>query len=311
MSYTCNNPKELKDAVLRRLGAPVVNVEVTTEQVYDCIQRAIELYGEYHHEGVNKSYMAVTLTAEQARDGLVLLPNSHSVFAITKILRHSSGCLGTFGGTPYTWFNDFVNGVAGGMGTVNQYGPMAGIGGMSTYTQLMGYMNMMRDILEPLPDYWFNATNGQLRLFGNFKEGQTIIMEVFVKSYVDLDSSRAVVGAKGFTAGSAGACYTNDGVSDLNIYDDPFRQMTRDFRVGANSAEYMDQNVYNVRWVKDFTTSLVKELNGTILAKHQGMQLPGGVTVDGIRLITEAREEIEMLRDELYGLEEPLPIIMG
>lgn len=307
MSYTCNNPKELKDAILRRLGAPIVNVEVTTEQVYDCIQRAIELFGEYHYDGLNKSFMAVTLTEEQARDGLVILPNSHSVFAVTKILRHSSGCLGSFGGTPYTWFTDFINSMAGGAGNVNQYGPMAGVGGMGVYTQLMGYMNMLRDILEPLPDYWFNQTNGQLRLFGNFREGQTIIMEVFVKSYVDLGESRAVAGAKGFTAGSASCGVA---VSGLDIYNDPYREMSAKFKAGHNP-EYMDQNVYNVRWVKDFSTSLVKELNGTILAKHQGMQLPGGVTVDGIRLIQEAREEIENLRDELYGLEEPLPIIMG
>lgn len=311
MGYTCNNPKELKDATLRRLGAPVINVEVTTEQIYDCIQRAIELYGEYHYEGLNKSYMVVTLTAEQARDGLVTLPHSHSVFAVTKMLRYSKGCLGTFGGTTYSWFTDFINGMAGGMGNVNSYGPMAGIGGMGVYTQLMGYMNMLQDVLSPIPDYWFNSTNGQLRLFGNFSEGQTVIMEVYVKSFIALDSSRAVAGANGFTAGVAGGCYGSGQVSDLDIYNDPFRKMTKDFRAGSSDGEYMDQNVYNVRWVKDYTASLVKQLNGTILAKHQGMQLPGGVTVDGTRLLQEAQLEIETLRDELYGLEEPLGIMMG
>ena len=45
MSYNTYNPKTLKDAILRRLGAPVINVEVTEDQIYDCIQRALELYG--------------------------------------------------------------------------------------------------------------------------------------------------------------------------------------------------------------------------------------------------------------------------
>ena len=54
--YVTNNPRELKDAILRRLGAPVINVEVTEDQIYDCIQRALELYGEYHFDGVNKGY---------------------------------------------------------------------------------------------------------------------------------------------------------------------------------------------------------------------------------------------------------------
>ena len=45
MSYNTYNPKTLKDAILRRLGAPVINVEVTEDQIYDCIQRALELNG--------------------------------------------------------------------------------------------------------------------------------------------------------------------------------------------------------------------------------------------------------------------------
>ncbi|MGL4522755.1 MAG: hypothetical protein ACRCWQ_09420 [Bacilli bacterium] len=309
MSYTCNNPKELKDAILRRLGAPVINVEVTEEQIYDCIQRAMELYGEYHYDGLNKAYMAISLTEEQARTGTVVLEPSDAVFAVTRIVRHSSGCIGSFGGTPYTWFTDFINGLANTGGRCNTYGPFGGAGGMSMYTSLMSYMNMLRDILEPLPDYWFNGTNGQLKLFGNFKEGQTIIIEVSVKSFVPLDKSNAVAGGKGITAGVS--CGSMAYISDDDIYMNPAREMATRFKAGAGSAEYLDQNVYNVRWLKDYATSLVKEVNGQVLAKHQGMQLPGGVTVDGLRLLEEARTEIETLRDELYGLEEPLGIIMG
>lgn len=307
MGYSCHNPKELKDAILRRLGAPIIQIEVTQDHVFDCIQRAIELYGDYHYDGVNKTYMAVSLTAEQAEQGLIKMQNSENVFAVTKIVRTSNGCLGEFGGATFSWFTDFVNGLAGSRGMVNQYGPMSGIGGMGYYTQLMGYMNQMRDILQPLPEYWFNSTTGDLRIFGNFTEGQVIILEAYVKSYVNLDQSNARVGSYGFTAGSS-ACGSPP--TALEIYEDPFRRMTSQFKVG-HSGDYLEQNVYNVRWVKDYATSLVKEVWGSILAKHQGMQLPGGVTVDGLRLIQEAREEIETLRDELYGLEEPLPILMG
>ena len=71
------------------------------------------------------------------------------------------------------------------------------------------------------------------------------------------------------------------------------------------------QGAYNNRWVKDYSTCLAKELNGQILAKHQGMQLPGGITVDGVRLIEEARIEKEALREELYMLDPPAPILVG
>lgn len=310
MGYTCNNPKDLKDAILRRMGAPVINVEVTEGQIYDCIQRAIELYGDYHYDGVNKSYMTVVLTEEQAASGVIQLPNPGSVFAVTRMLRYQTGCLGTFGGTTYSWFTDFINGLAGSPGAVSSYGPMGGLGGMSYYTQLMGYMNMVQDILNPLRDYWYNSTNGQLKVFGNLKPGEALIFEVYIKSYVDLDMSYAYAGSHGFTAGAAGVCGSSD-ISHGDIYDDPYRQMTNKYRAGADSNIPLDQQVYNVRWVKDYSAALVKELNGQILARHQGMQLPGGITVDGIRLIEEAKIEIENLREELYSLEEPLGIIMG
>ena len=52
MSYNTYNPKTLKDAILRRLGAPVISVEVTEDQIYDCIQRALELYTDYPNDNL-------------------------------------------------------------------------------------------------------------------------------------------------------------------------------------------------------------------------------------------------------------------
>lgn len=307
MGYTSNNPKDLKDVILRRLGAPIINVEVTEEQVFDCIQRALELYGEYHYEGLNKSYMAIKLTEQQASQGLVMLPDDNVIFAVTRIIRSNAGCLANFGGTPYTWFSDFINGLSAN-GQCNIFGPY-GSGSLSIYTSVMSYLNLLKDVLDPIQDYWYNGVNGQLKLNGNLKAGDTIIIEVFVKSFMQLDQTTNTAGNRQFRAG--GDCANNTSVSDLDIYNNPYREMTNTFMAGCNQNQYMDQNVYNVRWVKDYSTALVKELNGYILAKHQGMQLPGGVTINGERIIEEARTEIDKLREELYMLEEPLPIIMG
>ncbi|WWS25364.1 hypothetical protein vBKpnAMK6_00422 [Klebsiella phage vB_Kpn_AM_K6] len=68
---------------------------------------------------------------------------------------------------------------------------------------------------------------------------------------------------------------------------------------------------YNNRWVKDYATALTKKLWGEILFKHQGLQLAGGVTVDGQTLKVEAQEEIERLREELDLLDPGCPILLG
>ena len=152
-----SNPKTLKDFILRTLGAPIVNVEVTEEQIYDCIQRTLDMYGEYHYDGTNKAYAVFKLSEEEAKTG-VLDMRGKNVFAVTKIIRSGKDMYFTFGGTPYSWFSDMVLGMSGSAGGCNSfyspYSPFSG--GMSYFTQLSSYFSMIQDQFNPLPDYGFN-----------------------------------------------------------------------------------------------------------------------------------------------------------
>lgn len=306
--YVTNNPRELKDAILRRLGAPVINVEVTEDQIYDCIQRALELYGEYHFDGVNKGYKVFRVSAEQAQHGVFDLSDS-GVFAVTKIIRTNVGSAATMDGTAvYPWFTDFLLGLAGvngglGSGCSKFYGPNAMGGDLGYFEQLMSYRATMQNMLNPLPDYWYNSANGQLKITGNFREGDLIVVEVYVKSYVDVpDMIGAVAGYA-----HAGGCSTTGGISA--VYDNPTAGLSG-IVAGMGPISENKQGAYNNRWVKDMATAFTKEVWGSIMAKHQGLQLPGGVTVDGIRIIEEARADIEKLRQELELLDPPFGILM-
>lgn len=312
MYNAANNPRELKDIILQRLGAPVVNVEVTEDQIFMSIQQALELYGEYHYEALNKSYLVINMSKEQASSGLFDL-REYKLFAVTKIVRHGGSAMFTMdGNTTLNYFTDFIRGLAGGIpsGGCGYFGPMGVMGNMSYYSQLMSYQNMMFDQLNPLPDYSFNANTGYLNIQGNHREGELLILEVFNKYYMELDKSKQS-NVAGSTNAIAGACSRPFVKGADNSWQNPYVNMEMPVAGACGGNEFMDQNVYNVRWVKDFATALVKKLNGYILAKHQGLQLPGGVTVDGQRILAEADIEIKDLRDELYSLEEPLPILMG
>jgi len=62
--------------------------------------------------------------------------------------------------------------------------------------------------------------------------------------------------------------------------------------------------VWNDRWLKEYTTALIKRTWGNNLKKFQGIQLPGGVVLDGATIYKEAAEEIERLEKEMemnYG----------
>ena len=53
--------QEFADYILRKLGAPLVNIEITDQQLEDVIDDAISYYYEWHHEGTQRSWRVVCL----------------------------------------------------------------------------------------------------------------------------------------------------------------------------------------------------------------------------------------------------------
>ena len=74
-------------------------------------------------------------------------------------------------------------------------------------------------------------------------------------------------------------------------------------------AEYT--KMWNEPWLKHYTTALFKRSWATNLKKFSGMQLPGGVTIDGDKLYDEARSEMKELEEELMNKSAPLDFFMG
>lgn len=65
--------------------------------------------------------------------------------------------------------------------------------------------------------------------------------------------------------------------------------------------------VWNDRWLKEYATALIKRNWGTNLKKFQGVQLPGGVMLNGQQIFDEAEKEIENLEQEMQSKYE-LPV---
>lgn len=69
--------------------------------------------------------------------------------------------------------------------------------------------------------------------------------------------------------------------------------------------------VYNDPWLKHYCTALIKKQWATNVKKFQGLQLPGGVTIDGDKLYSEATDEIKTLEEELLNKSAPLDWFLG
>ena len=65
-------------------------------------------------------------------------------------------------------------------------------------------------------------------------------------------------------------------------------------------------SIWNDMWLKEYSTALIKMQWGQNLIKFEGMQLPGGVIMNGRHMYDVAITELEQLRERIR-LEEELP----
>lgn len=79
---------EFKDYVLRKIGAPVIQINVSDEQVDDRIDEAIAFWRDYHYDGSQMVYLKHQLTQEDIDRGYVEVPEN--LLGITRIFDLSS-----------------------------------------------------------------------------------------------------------------------------------------------------------------------------------------------------------------------------
>ncbi len=59
-------------------------------------------------------------------------------------------------------------------------------------------------------------------------------------------------------------------------------------------------DVWNDKMLKKYATALIKLQWGNNLSKFSGITMPGGVTLDGVRIAQEARDEIKEIEEDMY-----------
>lgn len=69
--------------------------------------------------------------------------------------------------------------------------------------------------------------------------------------------------------------------------------------------------MWNDSWLKEYVQALFKKQWAVNVKKFNGMQLPGGVTIDGQSLYLEAVQEVQQLEDDLRDKSAPLGFMVG
>jgi hypothetical protein len=75
--------EEFKEYILRKIGAPVIQINVAEEQVEDRVDEAVSFWRDYHYNGSQLVYLKHKLTAQDVENGYVTLPQN--LLGISKI----------------------------------------------------------------------------------------------------------------------------------------------------------------------------------------------------------------------------------
>jgi hypothetical protein len=80
--------EEFKDYCLRKLGAPVIDINLSDEQIDDRIDEAISFFRDYHYDGSQLVYLKHELTQEEIDRGWIHVPER--LLGVTRIFNLSS-----------------------------------------------------------------------------------------------------------------------------------------------------------------------------------------------------------------------------
>jgi hypothetical protein len=70
-----NSRQKIIDYALRRLGAPVIQINIDDDQIQDRLDDALQLFREYHYDGVEKFFLSHQVTQDDINNEWIPAPN--------------------------------------------------------------------------------------------------------------------------------------------------------------------------------------------------------------------------------------------
>jgi len=107
--------EQFKDYCLRKLGFPVIDINIDDDQIEDRIDDALIKFREFHFDGTEEVYLAVQVTAADQANGYVTL--SDSIIGVDRVLPITGSSISSQGTNGFNIFdinyqirlNDFYN----------------------------------------------------------------------------------------------------------------------------------------------------------------------------------------------------------
>ena len=273
--------QQLIDYCKRKLGAPVLEINVADEQIDDLIDDAIQFFQERHFDGVGQVYLKYQITQDDINRGRAPAGESPNAgIENTSATAIISGSSVTFN---YKENSNFLQVPASIIGIQKIYH----FDGSNTTTNNMfsvKYQLFLNDIY-----YWGSTEILTYAMTKTYLEDIDFLLTTqkqirfnqrMDRLYLDIDWGSVAVG-------------------DYLIIDCYRALNPNDF-----------SRVWNDSFLKLYLTSLIKRQWGQNLIKFQGVKLPGGVELNGRQIYDDAQKEIDAIMEKMSNTYELPPLDM-
>lgn len=279
---------ELKDYCLRRLGFPVVEINVDDDQIEDLIDDTIQFFQENHFDGSQRMFMKI-----QLNDPLVKWERSNYLEQTT-----------TMSGTSVK--------------PVTASGTVTASGISATYSAI--YQNNYIEI----PDHVIGINrvyaqdNSTASVSGNIF---SIKYQLFLNDFYNFGSMEILnyymvknyLETLDWVISNFKPIRYNKREGKLYI-DTDWKQLNNTDYIIIDCYRVLDPSespkVWNDVWIKKYLTALIKKQWGQNMIKFDGVKLPGGVTLNGRQMYDDAEKEIAALMNEFLLTYQEMPMDM-
>jgi len=272
--------QQLIDYCLRRLGAPVLEINIDDDQIDDLVDDALQIFQERHFDGVERMYLKYELTQSDVDRGRAQNTTGVGIVTTSATSTNISGY-----GTTISKFYENSNFIqipdsVIGIERIFKFNSSSISGGMFN----IKYQLFLNDL------YYFNSIE--------------LLQYSMVKRYLeDID----------FLLTTDKQIRFNKNQNRLYLDLDWGSQSVGDFIV-IDCHRILDPNtftdVYNDSFLKLYLTSLMKRQWGQNLIKFRGVKLPGGIELNGRELYDDANRELEDIKRRMRAEYELPPMDM-
>lgn len=262
----------LIDYCLRRLGAPVLEINVDDDQIDDLVDDAIQFFNERHFDGVEKMYLKYKITDDDIARGRANGPGGVGIVTTTGTsVGIASTTFDFYENSNYIQVPDSVIGIE----RIFKFDTSSISGGMFS----IKYQLFLNDL------YYFNSVE--------------LLQYSMTKTYLeDIDFLLTTDKQVRFNKRQDRLYLDIDWSSQASEY------IVIECYRALDPASFTQ--VYNDSFVKQYLTALIKRQWGQNLIKFNGVKLPGGTELNGRQLYEDAMRDLDDIKQRM-SLEYELP----